>query len=299
VLYTKNEYLKGLDMHIGKKLRERRNKLHFTLSQVADALGMSHQQIQKYEQAQNRVSAAILFQLSQFYGVAPQFFYQGFSLENCSSKKMRTNQIFHDPQSEIKILLAENDPIDVQVLRNALDSCDRKISSYSLYDGDQVINYLKYKKNNDNIFEKPDLILLSVDLSKRDGLIVLKELKRDKSTQNIPVVMLTNKINQEEIELIYGNSAAGYFLKTTDQSQVNQKMRYLIDYWCLGIIIPGLLQESDGFIYPEESDNFPLSPSGKNVDVNDCALYTKKHSFSDVRFYRNPEQEENKRHLHH
>ena len=57
--------LKELDVFIGKRLREKRHKLGLTLVQVGKDVGMSHQQIQKYEKAKNRISASRLFELAQ------------------------------------------------------------------------------------------------------------------------------------------------------------------------------------------------------------------------------------------
>ena len=70
--------LPELEIHIGKKLRTRRKKLLMTLTEAAKYLGISQQQLQKYEQAQNRLSVSLLYRLAQLYNLSPLYFYQGF-----------------------------------------------------------------------------------------------------------------------------------------------------------------------------------------------------------------------------
>ena len=72
------EEIKELDVYVGKRLREKRQKLGMTLAYVAERLSVSHQQIQKYEQAQSRISAGMLYHIGQLYGVPSQYFFDGF-----------------------------------------------------------------------------------------------------------------------------------------------------------------------------------------------------------------------------
>jgi len=67
--------------HIGGRIRQRRTELGLTQEQLAQALGISYQQVQKYETGANRVSASRLYELAQEFGVAVSYFYEGFELE--------------------------------------------------------------------------------------------------------------------------------------------------------------------------------------------------------------------------
>ena len=67
----------SVDIHVGEKLRARRIFLGISQSEVADALGISFQQIQKYEKGANRVGASRLQQLSDTLGVSPYYFFDG------------------------------------------------------------------------------------------------------------------------------------------------------------------------------------------------------------------------------
>jgi transcriptional regulator with XRE-family HTH domain len=66
-----------VDTHIGQKIRTRRNLLGLSQTELADAAGITFQQIQKYEKGVNRVGASRLQQFSEALGVAPSYFFEG------------------------------------------------------------------------------------------------------------------------------------------------------------------------------------------------------------------------------
>lgn len=66
-----------VDIHVGKKIRQARLVRGLTQSAVAKELGLSFQQLQKYETGYNRVSASKLFELSQLLDVSPSYFFEG------------------------------------------------------------------------------------------------------------------------------------------------------------------------------------------------------------------------------
>jgi transcriptional regulator with XRE-family HTH domain len=72
----KNTYL---DSHIGKKLRERRLELNLTQEQVGEAIGITFQQIQKYEKGLNRISSGALFKIATFLKINIAYFFEGLS----------------------------------------------------------------------------------------------------------------------------------------------------------------------------------------------------------------------------
>ena len=256
--------LKELDIFIGKRLREKRHKLGFTLAQVGKNLGISHQQIQKYEQAQSRVSAGILYQLGQFYGVSPHYFYQGFTPLTQRSEKKKSNVVFHNPSKVLHILLVEDDPADELIMRRALDATNHKINIFCVHDGAQTIDFLRYKQDLNVDFPRPDLILLDLNIPKRDGFNVLKEIKRDRSLQDIPVIVLTNGISIEEMVNVYQNYAAGYICKTFDYTSFQTNIVTLVNYWSSVVVLPGTAQDQDEMSEEEEEEDDYLSESSES-----------------------------------
>ncbi len=69
-----------VDQHVGERIRKRRTLLGYTQEQLAEALGISYQQVQKYETGANRVSAGRLFQIAQRLDVSVAFFFDGLEL---------------------------------------------------------------------------------------------------------------------------------------------------------------------------------------------------------------------------
>lgn len=68
-----------VDIHVGKRLRERRSVLGITQEKLGRELGLTFQQVQKYERGANRIGASRLFQLCRILEIAPQYFFEGLS----------------------------------------------------------------------------------------------------------------------------------------------------------------------------------------------------------------------------
>jgi len=85
-----------VDVHVGKRVKEIRTVRGLTQSNVASQLGISFQQLQKYETGANRVSASRMFELSKLLGVTPSFFFEGLegeSYESMPAMDMETARI--------------------------------------------------------------------------------------------------------------------------------------------------------------------------------------------------------------
>ncbi len=74
-----------VDIHVGKRIKEIRTIRGLTQSNVADHLGISFQQLQKYETGANRVSASRMFELSKLLNITPSFFFEGLEGQNYDS----------------------------------------------------------------------------------------------------------------------------------------------------------------------------------------------------------------------
>ena len=74
----KTDTFDPIDIYIGRRVRERRRKLGISQKELADALGLSYQQLQKYECADDRISASRLFRISTILDVGLPFFFEGY-----------------------------------------------------------------------------------------------------------------------------------------------------------------------------------------------------------------------------
>jgi transcriptional regulator with XRE-family HTH domain len=70
-----------IDIHVGKRLKQRRTQLGFTQEKLAQAVELTFQQVQKYERGINRIGASRLYQLSQVLKISVSYFFEGYSLE--------------------------------------------------------------------------------------------------------------------------------------------------------------------------------------------------------------------------
>jgi len=86
-----------VDVHVGVRLRTRRTLLGMSQEQVADALGLTFQQLQKYERGSNRISASRLYELSHILDVPVPFFFEGLSGDKDSRNRTTDTASADDP----------------------------------------------------------------------------------------------------------------------------------------------------------------------------------------------------------
>ncbi|GIU67671.1 helix-turn-helix domain-containing protein [Candidatus Phycosocius spiralis] len=95
-----------LDHFVAQRVRRQRDAVDMTQDQLAQALGISFQQLQKYERGVNRISASRLFQISCVLGVGPEYFYEG--VDTSQFVQSPKSERSEPPQSSILSLIAQN-----------------------------------------------------------------------------------------------------------------------------------------------------------------------------------------------
>ncbi len=86
----------SIDLHVGRRLRRRRRLMGMTQQQLADAIGIRFQQVQKYECGANRITASRLFELSSALSIPIQYFYEGLPTNNSMPVANDTDDITPD-----------------------------------------------------------------------------------------------------------------------------------------------------------------------------------------------------------
>jgi len=229
-----------VDVFVGRKIRERRQKLGWTLSELAEKLNISHQQVQKYEQGNTRVSAGVLYYIARILGTSTNYFFEGYNPERVENLKYsEVDTISFARRSYINVLLIEDDPSDELLTRKALEECQPVAKVYCLHDGEAVLEFLRNQKAT-NPFPRPDIIFLDLNIPKRDGHFVLKEIKRSRETMDIPVVILTNSISKKEMVSVYQNYASGYICKSFDFATFKRQIISAVDYWSNTVVLPNM-----------------------------------------------------------
>ena len=129
--------------------------------------------------------------------------------------------------------MAEDDPDDLILIRDAFDDnrFDGEIRSVS--DGEELMNYLRNrgKYADQGLFPKPDLILLDLNMPKKDGREALAEIKTDPALKFLPVVVLTTSNSVEDIIRSYNLGANSYIIKPMTFKALAKIVRSLGMYW--------------------------------------------------------------------
>jgi CheY-like chemotaxis protein len=150
--------------------------------------------------------------------------------------KMKTEVIIMN-QRPIEILLVEDNPGDVLLAQEALRE-GKVLNNLSVArDGEEAIDFLKKRGEYSN-GSKPDLILLDLNLPKKDGREVLKEIKNDDELKHIPVVILTISKAEEDVVKTYNLHANCYITKPVDLDQFIEVVKSIENFWLTVVKLP-------------------------------------------------------------
>lgn len=138
---------------------------------------------------------------------------------------------------EIHILLVEDNEGDIVLTREALTTGKIKNRISVARDGEEALHFMRKEGKFANV-EKPDLILLDINLPKVDGIEVLIEIKNDPDLKSIPVVMLTTSSSEKDISSAYKNYANCYITKPVDLDKFLQIVNAIEDYWISIVRLP-------------------------------------------------------------
>ncbi len=137
----------------------------------------------------------------------------------------------------IQILLVEDNPGDVHLTRIALESGKMRINLSVVDDGVEAMAFLRRQAVYTNS-PHPDLILLDLNLPKKDGREVLAEIKADNCLKRIPVVILTTSQAEEDIIRAYSLCANCYISKPVDFDQFIKIVKSIEDFWFTIVKLP-------------------------------------------------------------
>jgi two-component system, chemotaxis family, response regulator Rcp1 len=137
----------------------------------------------------------------------------------------------------VEILLVEDNPGDVRLTREALREGKVRNNLAVASDGIEAIAYLR-KEGEHAGAVRPDLILLDLNLPRKDGREVLAEIKADPALRNIPVVVLTSSQAEEDIVRAYDLHANCYVTKPVDLDQFIRVVESIEDFWFTIVKLP-------------------------------------------------------------
>ncbi|GIV30745.1 MAG: response regulator [Saprospiraceae bacterium] len=140
----------------------------------------------------------------------------------------------------VNILLIEDNPGDVRLAEEAFKECDIKVQLHVVMDGLEAIKFLK-KNGSYASSPTPDLILLDLNLPKKDGREVLEEIKGDPELRIIPVVVLTTSNAHQDIMRCYHLHVNSYINKPVDFDRFFEIIRNIEGFWLKTAVLPTLV----------------------------------------------------------
>ncbi len=138
---------------------------------------------------------------------------------------------------KVNILLVEDNPGDVRLMKEALASNGTPNNLRVVEDGDQALRYLRQTEPFSDA-TRPDLIFLDLNLPKKDGREVLAEVKSDSSLRRIPVVVLTTSEADKDVQRAYELYANCYVKKPTDLDDYLTVIRACENFWIHIVRLP-------------------------------------------------------------
>ena len=138
----------------------------------------------------------------------------------------------------IEILLVEDNAADVRLTREALKDAKVRNRLHVAADGVEAMAFLRREGRHADA-PRPDLVLLDLNLPKKDGREVLEESKQDPGLQNIPVVILTTSQAEEDVFRSYQLHANAYVTKPVDLERFLEVVRSIESFWLEIVRLPG------------------------------------------------------------
>ncbi len=147
---------------------------------------------------------------------------------------MMTTQTLH---SRFEILLVEDNPGDIRLIREAVKECSIPVRMTVKKDGSAAIEYL-HQKIAGSESPIPDLILLDLNLPVKDGLEVLREIKSTPHLRRIPVVVLSSSESAQDIARAYELYANCYITKPSDLDKFIEAIDAIYGFWLNIVELP-------------------------------------------------------------
>ncbi|MCU0916999.1 MAG: response regulator [Planctomycetes bacterium] len=141
-------------------------------------------------------------------------------------------------QRSIEILIVEDSPSDAQLTVEALQAAKVANRLSHVEDGVEALRFLRREGPYADA-PRPDLILLDLNLPRKDGREVLEELKRDSSLKVIPVVVLTTSRSEQDVLRSYQLHANCYITKPVDFTQFLEVVKTIEHFWLTVVTLPG------------------------------------------------------------
>ena len=132
-----------------------------------------------------------------------------------------------------RVLLVEDNEADVRLTREALREAGDGVRLSAVGDGEQALRYLRREEGFADA-PRPDLVLLDLNLPRKNGLEVLDEMRAEQSLVCIPVIVLTSSAERQDVEAAYSRGANAFVVKPQDLDAFMDLIGTIRGFW-LGV----------------------------------------------------------------
>lgn len=137
----------------------------------------------------------------------------------------------------VDLLLVEDNPGDVRLTQEAFKEGNVKVNLSVAQDGVEAVDFL-YRRGKYREAPRPDLILLDLNLPRKNGREVLSEIKADPDLRRIPVVVMTTSKAQQDIQKAYTLNANCYIAKPIELEEFISVINSIEDFWLTKATLP-------------------------------------------------------------
>lgn len=136
-------------------------------------------------------------------------------------------------RDDVIILYAEDDPEDRMLVEDAMEESRLANEMHFVEDGEELMDYLQRRGKYTELSDKPlpGLILLDLNMPKKDGREALEEIKADPNLRRIPIVVLTTSKAEEDILSTYDLGVSGFVVKPVTFESLVSLLKTISKYW--------------------------------------------------------------------
>jgi len=129
-----------------------------------------------------------------------------------------------------RVLLVEDNEADVRLTREALREAGENVRLSAVADGDLALAYLRREAGFADV-PRPDLVLLDLNLPRKNGLEVLEEMRADERLACIPVIVLTSSAARQDVEACYARGANAFVVKPLELDELMDLIAAIRKFW--------------------------------------------------------------------
>lgn len=229
-----------IDQFLGERVRVRRKKLGLSQTALGKLVGLSFQQIQKYEQGANRIPASKLYELAEVLQVPVSFFYEGVErYRETLVKQSGLSKLSTLRRTALSVWLVSSDPEDMQQLSEMIGASPTATEVTQIAHIDQLSTKLRDTKQQ-LVSQLPDVILACGQIKAQKGFQIIREVKRDRMLREVPIIVMTDLLAADDMHQAYQAYVSAYMIKHTDERKLSKSLNAMLAFWADAVILPSM-----------------------------------------------------------